>query len=147
MTSKTKPMSTHNLTHPLIPRQSALKGRVPWRAECPEGQSAPKRRVPQSTVCPKGQSPPKGRAPCREECPEGQSAQSLKSWNSLRRQQWQLRNLEMKSCSSYATRLKKCFEGRINCKYAQRHLQSRFSYLIFCPVSKPYFFDAKNNSI
>ena len=61
MTSKTKPMSTYNLTHPLIPRQSTPKGRVSQRAESPEGQSTPKGRVPQREECPEGQSAPKGR--------------------------------------------------------------------------------------
>ena len=53
MTSKTKPMSTYNLTHPLIPRQSAPKSRVPKRAESPKGQSARKGRVPGRAECSK----------------------------------------------------------------------------------------------
>ena len=68
MTSKTKPMSTYNLTHPLISRQSALKDRVTQIADSPEGQSAPKGRVPRRADCSKGQTAPKGSVSQRAEC-------------------------------------------------------------------------------
>ena len=55
-------MSTYNLTHPLIPRQSAPKDRVTQRAESPEVQSAPKGK------CPEGQTAPKGSVSQRAEC-------------------------------------------------------------------------------